>query len=257
MSYRRRNHQEIARQDVVVGPSGPVEIYRADRNPHRGYLERAKKDSISTKYKNNRSELNTMRHLTVNGDKISYSNPHRNYIYHRQAFDWYNSRRAVVLDDMEEILPVPGSLSRPHVRSIYDSSQYFKAFSRYAPPYCDDEYSGSETENEPVRKALPAPAPVLELEPASKKASMPTVRFVENQHPRDSNCINDIIVKDIEKQFNPQPISPFKTTSVPQVIYHGDVRPDGSVKCKSNDVNQLASGFRSIRLDDNNSSKIY
>lgn len=233
-----RHHREVARQDVVIGPHGPVEIYRADRAPRR----KVKNDCLSTKYKLNRSELNTMRHLTVNGDKISYSNPHRNYIYHRQAFDWYNSRRAIVLDDMEEILPVPGSLSRPHVRSIYDSSQYFKAFSRYATPdNCYTEEPDDESEEE-----CEVPPPVEVKKPTEKV----TVHFKENPSRSNASCIDKIIVEDIAKAYreNTKLVS---APNQPQVIYHGGVKPDGTVDggCKNpDDISEITNSLKNTYI---------
>lgn len=223
---QRRHHREIARQDVQLHASGPAEFYRSDRNSKK-CIDRAQRDCLSTKYKKNKSELNTMRHLTVNGDKISYSNPHRNYIYHRQAFDWYNSRRALILDDIEEILPVAGSLAKPHVRNLYDSSQYFKAFSRYAPPEnCfDDESDESEDEPEPpspLKLAPPPPPPA----PAA-----PAVRFEKKQ----PCCVPQA---DIEKIYENK--IAFKATSnTPSVIYHGNVRADGTFAKKNDDFNQV------------------
>lgn len=96
------------------------------------YLTRERK-SLPNIHRN-KSELSTSKHLTVSGDRISLSYPSRNYIFHRSAFDWYNNKRALVLDDMEEILPIAGSLNKPHVRSIFDSSHLFKSFSRYSEP---------------------------------------------------------------------------------------------------------------------------
>lgn len=111
---------------------------KSSGNPHkeddRCYIKERKSLPIILRNGWKNENLNTTKHLTVSGDRISYSSPHRNFIYHRQPFDWYNMKRALVLDDMEEILPIPGSLSRPHVKSIYNSSHLFKAFLRYAPP---------------------------------------------------------------------------------------------------------------------------
>jgi hypothetical protein len=212
MSRRHHGHREYG--------NGLVEFYRADNYANHGkHIDRARNDVLSTKYKLNRSELNTMRHLTVTGDKISYSNPHRNYIYHRQAFDWYNSKRALILDDMEEILPIAGSLSRPHVRSIYDSSQYFKAFSRYAPAEnCEEEEDDELDVPEP-----PKPKPE------------PCVRF---ENIKNDCCLDKLIVNDIEKSVH-DPM-PFKG---PAVIYHGNVRADGSIN------DHVASSFKKVNLN--------
>lgn len=121
-----------------------------------------------SKYSNFHSELNTTKHLIVSGDRISYSNGRRNYVYHRQPFDWYNNNKALILDDAEEILPIKGSLSRPHVRSIWNSAHYFKAFSRYAPSTgtnFHENYNKTQKEIEPKVGLKNYPSPLaLQLE---------------------------------------------------------------------------------------------
>jgi hypothetical protein len=62
------------------------------------------------------------RHLNVAGDNIVSKSLTRNYIYHRQPFDWYNSSSGILLDDVEEIVPVPGGLDEPHLNAPYERS---------------------------------------------------------------------------------------------------------------------------------------
>ena len=59
---------------------------------------------------------------------------------------------------MEEILPIRGSLPKPHVRSIYDSAHYFKAFTRYSENFvnrCNETECETETDLEESRRKIP------------------------------------------------------------------------------------------------------
>lgn len=127
---------------------------RKQRNSLPTIIHRACKSELNAC----NSELSTTKHLTVSGDRISYSTPHRNYIYHRQPFDWYDNKKVLILDDMEEILPIRGSLPKPHVRSIFDSAHYFKAFTRYSENFvnrCHDN-ACDDTDMQETKRKIPS-----------------------------------------------------------------------------------------------------
>ena len=175
-----------ARQDVMLTPEGPVELYRKDSNGRERSLNADKVTKLTAKYKNHkRQEYRrnasikgnydfikprvTYRHqdrrparpsrpcphsrdynrLAVSGDKIIEKHPTRSYIYHRQPFDWYNSYNIEILDDIEEVIRVPGTLQRPHTKSIYDSPSICSSSQMYREPHRkrwyededDDSYS--------------------------------------------------------------------------------------------------------------------
>ena len=107
------------------------------------------------------------RHLNVAGDNIVSKSLTRNYIYHRQPFDWYNSSSGVLLDDVEEIVPVPGGLDEPHLNAPYertasdDNEEYDNNFrndkrnnNNYIRNNSYDSQKGYDYENQTRKKQL-------------------------------------------------------------------------------------------------------
>jgi hypothetical protein len=152
---------------------------------------RKERSSLPILHRPCRSELPTTKHLTVSGDRISYSTPSRNYIYHRQPFDWYESKKVLILDDMEEILPIRGSLPKPHVRSIYDSAHYYKAFTRYSENFvnrCHDSECDNNLE-EPKQKSS------SDEELIDEKSISSSTTEATDTIKRESVTVSDIITK--------------------------------------------------------------
>jgi hypothetical protein len=153
---RDKRKREIAKQDVMITRRGPVELYRRDACDFDDYTsDRARMSSSAASTHSSRRRHGSSKyrrpmvacydtgvdfdyvkpnisyrqalpepyykrgHLPVSGDKLVQNHFTRRYIYHRTPFDWYNSERAVIIDDIEEIVPLPGTLETPHVHSLY------------------------------------------------------------------------------------------------------------------------------------------
>lgn len=115
-------HEEIARQDVMITPQGPVELMRKDQYGNSVMVPRHEARQISQqchKPRPHRRPYNPMitrhgpglyrNHQMVRGDSIEvHTMPTREYIYHRRPFDWYNTCRFDLIDDIEEILEPSG-----------------------------------------------------------------------------------------------------------------------------------------------------
>jgi hypothetical protein len=61
-------------------------------------------------------------HHIAAGDRIIDKHLSRRYIYHRKPFDWYNTQRAVVLDDVEELFDSETESSSGDYSSDYRST---------------------------------------------------------------------------------------------------------------------------------------
>jgi hypothetical protein len=127
----------------MLTEDGPVEVYRKDSN---GYERAAPVEKISelrykthrkkpfkqeydylepyVTYRSSRGNINRRGHSMVKGDKYVHHNLTRSYVFHRQPFDWYDTVNTDVLDDVEEVIPIPGSLDRPHAKSVYDTPDF-------------------------------------------------------------------------------------------------------------------------------------
>lgn len=180
---RNTRRREIARQDVIITPEGPVELYRRDTNGNEKALSMEQVSRLSRNVRSAplagrrkpRAELEpsqisfknpilsaydrTRTHLNVSGDRIVHRNLTRSFILHRPPFDWYDSNQGIVLDEIEEVIPVPGTLDRPHVRPVYGLPYFNKAekpynnINEYEVEYEDDEDDFYEEEEvEVVRK---------------------------------------------------------------------------------------------------------
>lgn len=75
------------------------------------------------KYRSNRYRKNRG-HMIVSGDRYVHCNLTRSYIFHRPPFDWYNSKHADILDDIEEVVPVAGTLGDVHTKDIYATPNF-------------------------------------------------------------------------------------------------------------------------------------
>jgi hypothetical protein len=115
---KSKSNKEIARQDVMVTEQGPIELYRRDAN---GDTRRVPAQTVRQlqqefsgprePYSHRYRPIHTAHgpglyrnHQLVRGDTIEMQKFNRRYIYHRKAFDWYNSQRYNLIDDIEEIL---------------------------------------------------------------------------------------------------------------------------------------------------------
>jgi hypothetical protein len=72
----------------------------------------------SNRYRKNRG------HMIVSGDRYVHCNLTRSYIFHRPPFDWYDARKADILDDIEEVVPVAGTLGDVHTKDIYATPNF-------------------------------------------------------------------------------------------------------------------------------------
>ena len=75
------------------------------------------------KFRSNRYRKNKG-HMVVSGDRYVHCNLTRSYIFHRPPFDWYDGRKADILDDIEEVVPVAGTLGDVHTKDIYATPNF-------------------------------------------------------------------------------------------------------------------------------------
>jgi hypothetical protein len=150
---RSKQREEIARQDIIITPNGPVEILRKDLDGKTRALSPRKLNELYNQYSIGNS-YETQRNLyTKNKSRRSkyknYINPYdyhyqhhhsyddeyndkfysrSNYTRHnyskyfaRKPFDWYKPKHAVLMDDFNEVIP------------LYDTHPYEKV---YCPHSC-------------------------------------------------------------------------------------------------------------------------
>lgn len=75
------------------------------------------------KFRSNRYRKNKG-HMVVSGDRYVHQNLTRSYIFHRPPFDWYDATKADILDDIEEVVPIAGTLDKVHSKDIYSTPNF-------------------------------------------------------------------------------------------------------------------------------------
>ena len=75
------------------------------------------------KFRSNRYRKNNG-HMVVSGDRYVHQNLTRSYIFHRPPFDWYDASHADILDDIEEVVPIAGTLDKVHSKDIYTTPNF-------------------------------------------------------------------------------------------------------------------------------------
>ena len=255
MGNERRGKREIARQEVMVTPDGPIELYRKDKNGNEIKVPLEKVAHLAEKYRQRTNAtyrpVKTSHgpglrghHRMVSGDNYKMNQYSRSYIYHRPAFDWYNGTGADLIDDIEEVLePVSQA---PFYSNTYDSdydynydpheeyhrrnrscSRTGRSKSRdndviYIVKKKPERQQGVKEESKPVYQApqpvYKAPQPVYQAPPPAivyQQPEKPTV--VNNAVTSIANTIQTSSKYSIDDYFQNLP----SRTKQPQVIYHG------------------------------------
>jgi hypothetical protein len=105
--------------------------HRARTKPHRRNYSDAEFVYEPFTIRHGTFDRGLRHHIPVRGDRIVENGLTRKYIFHRNPFDWYNSRRAIILDDIEEVLP-PSQL---YPRFEHEPEPYFQQSFRKQPTY--------------------------------------------------------------------------------------------------------------------------
>lgn len=103
------NKQEIARQDVILTPEGPVELYRRDINGAEKVLDPNDYELIKRQYKTkfDFTEYLAKSNNYYNGNVINYPHKRQPRRQQRHAFDWYDkvSSKYSIIDEKVQVLP--------------------------------------------------------------------------------------------------------------------------------------------------------
>ena len=251
MGNERRGKREIARQEVMVTPDGPIELYRKDKNGNEIKVPLEKVAQLAEKYKRRTNAsyrpVKTSHgpglrghHRMVSGDHYKTTQFSRSYIYHRPAFDWYNGNGADLIDDIEEVLePVS---QQPFYSNTYDSDydynydphEEYHRRNRSCSKSRDNDVIyivKKKPEKQQVVKEAPkpvyqAPQPVYQAPQPVYQAPPPAIVYkqpekqqtvVNNAVTSIANTIQTSSKYSIDDYFQNLP----SRTKQPQVIYHG------------------------------------
>lgn len=138
------------------------------------------------KFRSNRYKKNKG-HMVVSGDRYVHCNLTRSYIFHRPPFDWYDGKKADILDDIEEVVPVAGTLGEVHTKDIYATPNFV---GNHHTMNVHQNNSESESEDDYDESFANSPNYSTPNRPGNRVGSRPMPLEVRNDSSFDNNDNN-------------------------------------------------------------------